>query len=516
MSQGQNLIERTKLGLSCHSTESPNRLSQEVVNLKSSREIDLFTWDDRKSANPLDEINLKMNRKYLSQLKQNPEQSWILKIPVSTESHFNVQMKPFNVLSSEGQLLTQEGPVSSTNKMQFFRGVIEGDHGSLVTASIINGELHMSIADQDGMYRISPNDYKSDNYSIWIDNSLTEKEFTCGVDESPQLERNTDITITPSKESNQKAAGDVIQVYVECDFELHNDKGGVPSTEAFVAQLFAEIITLYANESINIEVSDIFVWTSVDPYAGNTNLVSLLNLFGSNKQNAYNGRLATLLKGDVNSMTGSCSTSGFAWVDVLCNTYVPGSSFGPYNVNQGIGQCPLNPNPTIAWDALDVSLVAHELGHNIASDHTHSCVWGPNNDLAIDNCPGFTDGGCSLVTNPTPPAELGTIMSYCAGNVITFSKGFGTEPGDLMRSRVAAASCLAPGAQPCTDVDKTYNNATVSTTTIRADNNITLLNTVDIAASSQVNWFFENEFTVNGIFTVPSLSQLEIVVEDCQ
>ncbi len=508
---GQNLIERTKLGLSSQSTLEPNQLSKEVKKLKSSRTVELFSWDDRKSTNPSYEVNLTLSRKQLNTIALDSNASLNIKIPVSKTHSFRVDLKPFKVQSEEGQLLTPEGSVASKNKMQFYRGVIDGDHGSLVTASIINGDLQMSISDQDGVYRISPSNYNSDNYYIWIDNALQEREFTCGTDDTYRLERKPELNITPTKDNNQKGTGDVVQVYVECDNRLRSNKGGVNGAEAFVAQLFAEIITLYANENINIEVSDIFVWTSQDPYAGNEDRGIVLNQFSNNTQDNYNGRLATLLKGNTNN---SCSVGGLANVDVLCQSYSVdffGKPFGPYSVNHGIGYC-----SEIGFDALEVSVVAHELGHNIASPHTHACAWGPNNNQKIDNC--GNEGSCSLVTSPTPSSESNTIMSYCRPT--NFTNGFGTEPGNLMRGRVAAATCLSSsggsnGQDPCTHETLTYNGGFVFSTEVKANDRIELKDNVTVLGNANVNWQAENQFEVFGTLTIPAGAKVNVIAEDC-
>jgi len=80
------------------------------------------------------------------------------------------------------------------------------------------------------------------------------------------------------------------------------------------------------------------------------------------------------------------------------------------------------------------------LGHNFGSQHTHACVWN-NNSTAIDGCYA-TEGGCS--SSVGIPSGGGTIMSYChltsAG--VNLSKGFGTQPGNLIRNRAYNGNCL--------------------------------------------------------------------------
>ena len=77
------------------------------------------------------------------------------------------------------------------------------------------------------------------------------------------------------------------------------------------------------------------------------------------------------------------------------------------------------------------------MGHNLGSPHTQSCSWVGG---ALDNC-YTTEGGCA----PGPaPTNGGTIMSYChlTSYGINFNNGFGTQPGNLIRSKVNGATCL--------------------------------------------------------------------------
>ena len=59
----------------------------------------------------------------------------------------------------------------------------------------------------------------------------------------------------------------------------------------------------------------------------------------------------------------------------------------------------------------------------------------------------FSLGGCANCSTVMPiPYEGGTIMSYCdvmpGVGVLPLGNGFGTQPGNYMRARIANASCL--------------------------------------------------------------------------
>jgi hypothetical protein len=91
----------------------------------------------------------------------------------------------------------------------------------------------------------------------------------------------------------------------------------------------------------------------------------------------------------------------------------------------------MNPLPAYSYD---VVVVAHELGHNFGSPHTHNCGWvgGP-----IDTC-YFLEGGCTGTPHPT----VGTIMSYCDTEGGTVVMDFGPQPEALIRNSAEAAGCI--------------------------------------------------------------------------
>jgi hypothetical protein len=208
-------------------------------------------------------------------------------------------------------------------------------------------------------------------------------------------------------------------VYFECDYQMYLDKGSNTTTvNNYVTSFFNQVAALYANENIGISISQIYVWTSPDPYMSYTNTANVLDAFRTNRGTTFNGNLAHFLS--TRNLGG-----GIGYVDVIC---LKQYAFGVSAITTSYSNV-----PTYSWT---VEVVTHELGHNLGSWHTHSCNW-PNG--ALDNCYS-PEGTCA----PGPaPVNGGTIMSYChlTSYGINFSNGFGPVPGNLIRSKVSASTC---------------------------------------------------------------------------
>ena len=235
-----------------------------------------------------------------------------------------------------------------------------------------------------------------------------------------------------------------INVYFECDYAFYLSKGSNVSTLTdYVIGFFNQVATLYANEDIAIQISEIFAWTVPDPYVGLTTPSTIMNSFKATRGTNFNGNVAHFL-------TTRNVGGGIAYVDVLCNKAY---AFGVSRIYTTYSNVPV-----YSWT---VNVVTHELGHNFGSPHTHSCSWsgGP-----LDNCQP-PEGSCS----PGPaPVNGGTIMSYCHvnGPGINFNHGFGTQPGNLIRSKVLNASCIPASSSASPPTSLSAINITSSSATL--------------------------------------------------
>lgn len=319
-----------------------------------------------------------------------------------------------------------------------YRGIIRGNPNSLASLSVFDDGIMALMTDEGGTYQLGKMEDASGQYIFYRKEDLkASSPLSCFADDDAVAHEEETAT------DDRGVGCKTVSVYFECDYKLFTDKGSsTTNVTNYITGLFNQVSTLYANENVGIAISQIYVWTSPDPYQSYGSTSSVLNAFRSTKGTNFNGNLAHFLS--TRNLGG-----GIAYLDVICfKSYAFGVS-AISNSYQNV--------PTYSWS---VEVVTHELGHNLGSWHTQSCNW-PNG--ALDNC--YTpEGNC-----PSGPAPTngGTIMSYChlTNYGINFNNGFGSVPGNRIRDKVLAASCLtASGSVPAglNTTNITSSSATLS------------------------------------------------------
>ncbi len=301
-----------------------------------------------------------------------------------------------------------------------YRGVVRGAPNSIAAVSFTEGKVMGLFSDPEGgNYVIGQVPEAAETRYILYNDAevLAGGANFCHVEDGELEYTREDLMSSPSLRSAAKC----VRLYLEVDNDIYQDKGGQSGTVNYISSLFNEVATLYANESIEVKLSEMFLWNTRSPYSGSDSY-SLLRQFQSTR---------TTINGDLGQLLSYKASGGIAVVNGLC-----GFSTAQKLSFSSIGST-FKSIPTYSFS---VMVVAHEFGHLFGSQHTHACVWNGNN-TALDGCAGYTEGSC-----PTPglPSGGGTIMSYChlTSVRINFSKGFGDQPGNLIRNYVARAGCL--------------------------------------------------------------------------
>jgi len=321
------------------------------------------------------------------------------------------------------ELSSNPGVAVDIDRGAHYWGVVANESESLVAFSFYNKEITGSITIDGLQYTLG--ELQNSDYHVLYESQNLNHNFDFSCDAIPTTEQiSTDLIPT-----QKSSVDDCVGIHIEVDYSFYQSAGSdVAAAENYITAVFAQMAILYANESISVYISFLHVWNTPSPFNQGTELDDLMN----QSYGTANGDLVHL----AHTMGGG----GVAYLNVLCNN-------NDFNIGVSNFQGGYQNVPTYSWD---VEVITHEIGHNLGSPHTHACAWNGNN-TAIDGCgpASGNDEGC----DPGLPVS-GTIMSYChlvGGVGIDFNLGFGQQPGDLIRNRVAAANCLQTCVATCDD-----------------------------------------------------------------
>ena len=307
--------------------------------------------------------------------------------------------------------------------------------------------------------------------------------LTCLVDDPHEI-----FYFYPDSLAELTHATKCIKIYIETDFATYNAFGGdLAAVQRWIDTIEVDIKKAFAKEELNAYFSEVLIPTAPTWADALTSLSDILYQFGKHRAG---------IQADLKHfITRRSMGGGIAWVNALCAGTVqlgPDQYYGPYAASANLAPT-FSRYPLYSWT---ISVLMHEMGHNLGSRHTQSCSWGPGKNQAIDDCYTQEGGPCTTIM----PIEYSTVMSYChlTSKGISFMKGYGTEPGLLIRTRVSGAACL----EICDDdecpeilnlsgsITGTYRANTINLNNV-ASQNLTLNTKVLNITSSTVNPVFE-------------------------
>jgi hypothetical protein len=411
------------------------------INQQSFKTVSPFKLSNKDNSKALTEFAksasfFTLDKKALSDIIRNNDKNIKLFLPINGNNNLEFDLTQVNIFASGFRMKSMSGETFNFKPGLYYEGIIKGDNNSFVSASFFDDFVMLMASNNDGNYvlgSIKDNKNKlTEDYIFYNDNNLIVKNnFKCAVDDGKMYKGS--VFKHSSTAGKDVLTHDSIKISFVADYQMYLDNGSSYTTlAAFVTGVFANVRILYQREEIPVLLSELRTYTSPDPYWNYSDSYQILLNFGANTQDNFHGDLAHLLSTGHNQVLG-----GIAWINVLCQSFNPGDSsgrFGFSNIENNY-----SPFPTYSWT---VSVVTHELGHNIGSRHTHACVWPvlPFGQIgAIDSC-YYAEGGCFTGRYPI---QNGTIMSYChLGGSISFVNGFGPLPGDTIRYTYSLAHCL--------------------------------------------------------------------------
>jgi len=330
------------------------------------------------------------------------------------------------------------------SERMYFQGTsVHDDHVQVSLSIGPDGTIRGVLADDRGHWRLLTRTGRI-QATLVSDEPVRESgeydPFQCGLDaEIRQSSRESQRLFESTRPQNHPASrgpNDRYRVRLAYDTTARFVNLFNSNQEAidYLGDLTNYISLMYVNElNTEIVISSTTLRDATEPWDVNGNLLDQFRTYWNNPANNVD-QTRTLAH-----LVDAGPRQGVAYVGVLC------ANGFDYGVSQGLGT-EFDPND----DPQDWSftVVAHEIGHNFNSDHTH--CYAP----VIDECHnGEAANGCWAGTEslPGPASEApGTIMSYChllqgGLNNISVTLGrdhaYGNQPErvpDRMRSHVLA------------------------------------------------------------------------------
>ncbi|HET7435661.1 MAG TPA: M12 family metallo-peptidase [Thermoanaerobaculia bacterium] len=438
-------------------------------------------------------------------------------VPLVDDRLETLVLERFDVLAPNAtiEVFDREGKATRVEPqaMRQFRGHVEGDPASVVFITM-GKEVGGLIVTREHKFTLSSakavrgavraeraNEETSEHSDVAIEEVPLEDDFAvgtgfvCGVEGAPvhalkgMVPQSLAMNVAADAYTWPTASAvTVLNMAIESDSALYANFGNnAASVETFLRNLLAAASTIYHRDlRTDLRISYLGIRTNSDPWSVNPGQTGSWN----GKTVGYSTTHALLEYGDywhntppttnkrsaAMLVSGQSQLAGVAWIETACDTEFyanaaqgypdpyAGHYGGPFAYCGGVGvysseRVVPDPNalanfatPSNYWPLMEV---AHELGHNVQSDHTH-CTQLSVADQAtygrqfVDSC-NASQGGCYSGVTSLPldgAGGRGTIMSYChliagaSGSRFTFG-----QPGeashlitDLMRAHLDAVT----------------------------------------------------------------------------
>lgn len=223
----------------------------------------------------------------------------------------------------------------------------------------------------------------------------------------------------------------IVDLAIETDTELYEQFNDVEKMKTAVAESMAAISAIYQRDfGAELRIVYLAAYPEQDPWE-----YSGIDELQSHWQDPRNGKSG--IQRTLTHLLSAQSFYGVGFIDTLCNPdwgYGRSSFYGVFLDDPS--------------DFSDINLVAHELGHNFGSPHTHD-YFPP-----IDRCPTFTGD---------LPEGGGTLMGYCFRQTAAVEISvFHPRVQEWVRGRIASRPCIPLRRSSLVFTDEAFKQAVVA------------------------------------------------------
>ena len=332
------------------------------------------------------------------------------------------------------------------SEVRNFKGHLADEPDSIVRLSIVRGGIRGFIRSQEGWtfvepLQVGPLNIKGDP-GVGDHKVFTESDFDpkfLGACAAPLILNSTESLLhqhedlsDPGEEESGEETIDtsvkVLELAVDADVEFFSVYGD--QTAAEIEATLNMVNGIFESDlSLTIELVSLKIWdTEPDPY-DEVDAANLLDEFRTH-WNVQNGAItrdaAHLFTGK--DLTGS--TVGIAYLSVVCNMSAA------YAISQDLSS-----------DVLMPLLVAHELGHNLGTDHdpagsTPRYIMYPS--LGFANLDQFSDMTRAFIGNYVNTTSCLHLQGESSSESATVSRSSGGGgPVDPLLALIIGGACLA-------------------------------------------------------------------------
>ena len=337
-------------------------------------------------------------------------------VPLPTGRSVSLELERVRIATRDAQVVVDGVTVTGfdiESDLSLWSGRVLGEQGSDVYLALSPHGSRGWIRAADGLTHVFADPGRDASSLLVLDASLRgqglSQPWACGTEELPGLPGMQPETGRATQQDimSMAAAGGgsgaplpllECRVAVETDTQYYELFGDLPAAQTYLATLFGAVSHRYRAElGIVFSLPYVAFYTGADPWntpdAGGNSVNMLFEFL-----DAWDGGDAPVLADLHHFVSGAPLGGGVAFTNAVCHGDF---GFGVSGNLFGITPFPFEPGP-LNWDFV---VVAHELGHNLGTVHTHDYCPAP-----LDQCaPPGLEGGCQTET----VCQEGTIMSYC-------------------------------------------------------------------------------------------------------